>query len=122
MALYWWLVESRFGDYALTSVTIGIVAILGALYVLQTKLIYVPDFPPGSRKQVWRPARFGFSNFEEVTLISPDGIRIHSYWIPCHAKPSTSVPTILFFHVAPFDPVSDIFRQMPAIWDTDYQF
>lgn len=48
MALFSWLVSSKFSDYALTSVTVGVIAILSGLYALQTKLIYVPDFPPGS--------------------------------------------------------------------------
>lgn len=98
MALFSWLVSSKFSDYALTSVTVGVIAILSGLYALQTKLIYVPDFPPGSRKDVWRPSRFGFHKFDEVTLVTSDGIRLHAYWIPSTRKTSKSVPTILFFH------------------------
>lgn len=98
MALFSWLVSSKLSDYALTSMTVGVLAILGGLYVLQTKLIYVPDFPPGSRKDVWRPSRFGFQKFDEVTLVTSDGVRLHAYWIPSPRKASNSVPTVLFFH------------------------
>lgn len=30
------------------------------LYVFQSKLIYMPQLPPGSRQQVWLPSRFGY--------------------------------------------------------------
>ena len=99
MALYSWMVESKVADYALTSVSVAVVVIFGGIYMMQTKLIYVPHFPPGSRKEVWRPSRFGFVSFEEVTLRSLDGVKLHAFWIPSQTRPSTQVPTILFFHV-----------------------
>jgi hypothetical protein len=99
MALYSWLLNSRILDYTLTGVTIAVIAVLGGIYTMQTKLIYVPHFPPGSRKEVWRPSRFGFTSFEEVTLSSSDGVKLHAFWIPCHTRQSNQVPTILFFHV-----------------------
>lgn len=30
------------------------------LYAFQSKLIYMPQLPPGSRQQVWLPSRFGY--------------------------------------------------------------
>lgn len=98
MALYSWLVSSSFSDYALSGMTIAVLAILTGVYTMQTKLIYIPHFPPGSRQDVWRPNRFGFEKFEEVTLTSSDGVRIHAFWIPARKVGSKSVPTVLFFH------------------------
>lgn len=99
MALYAWFVHYRWLDYALTGATVAGLVILVAVYRLQTRLIYVPHFPPGSRKQVWRPSRFGLRQHEEVTLTSTDGIKLHCYWIPNQkGLPPPSQPTILFLH------------------------
>jgi hypothetical protein len=99
MALFSWLVDSRFLDYSLTSLAVALVGMIGGLYALQGKLIYIPHFPPGSRKEVWRPSRFGFHTFDEVTLLSSDNVRLHAYWIPSNRSSSQKVPTIIFFHV-----------------------
>ena len=98
MALFSWLFDSRLTDYALTSVTVGVIAIFAGVYALQNKLIYVPHFPPGSRKEVWRPSRFGFPAFEEVTLRSADGIQLHAFWIPSQSAKPAAMPTVIFFH------------------------
>lgn len=102
MAFFGWLVgtERWWADYTLSALTVGVVAILGGLYALQTKLIYVPDFPPGSRRQVWRPSRFGIVEWEEVWLRASDGVKLHAFWIPApdrtiNQKPA---PTVLMFH------------------------
>lgn len=96
MALYSWLVQSRLVDYALSGATVGFVAIVAGVYLLQNRLIYLPQFPPGSRKEVWRPSRFGFAKYEEVTLFSLDGVKLHAFWIP--DPNSRQVPTVLLFH------------------------
>lgn len=98
MALFFWIVRSRLVDYALTSLTVSLAVVIVAMHKLQTKLIYVPQFPAGSRKQVWRPSRFGFSLFEELFLQTSDGVKLHAYWIPCVAARPDSVPTILYLH------------------------
>ncbi|PJF19942.1 hypothetical protein PSACC_00244 [Paramicrosporidium saccamoebae] len=98
MALYSWLFSSNFVDYSLTSATVAVMAILCGVYAMQSKLIYVPDFPPGSRKQVWRPSRFGWTDFEDFFLDTADGVRIHVFWMPSHRKKPIEVPTLLFFH------------------------
>ena len=97
MAIYGWFFDSRLADYAFSSVTVGGAAIIFALYFFQTKLIYLPDFPPGSRKEVWRPSRFGMDKFEEVYLTAADGVKLHCFWIP--SLGGKSVPTVLFLHV-----------------------
>jgi hypothetical protein len=105
MALYSWFFEtSKVTDYALTSITVVIVAFLGGLYAMQSRLIYIPHFPPGSRKEIWRPNRFGFQKFDEVNLITSDKVQIHAFWIPCQTQKSTNVPTIIFFHVKAKEP------------------
>ena len=78
------------------------------LYLLQKRLIYVPQFPPGSRLSVWKPSQFGWEHFEELWLKSADGTKIQAYWMPYphHAGPKTTetdcfrhLPTIYFCHV-----------------------
>ena len=48
----------------LTIIIVSILSILiligTVLYIFQTKLIYLPQFPPGSLSEVWLPSRFGY--------------------------------------------------------------
>lgn len=69
-----------------------------ALYFLQTRLIYIPQYPPGSREDVWTPDKFGFGPWEELWLVAKDGIKLHAYWIDAADK--TANKTIICFHVA----------------------
>ncbi|KAJ1498678.1 hypothetical protein HMI56_004846, partial [Coelomomyces lativittatus] len=61
------------------------------LYLFQTKLIYIPEFPKQSRKEVWTPDLFQL-DFDEVTLPSSSSssssthVMLHAYLI----KPSSS--------------------------------
>lgn len=98
MALFLWLVRSRFIDYALTLLTVGLVAGAIVVYKFQNKLIYVPHFPLGSRTEVWRPSKFGFPTFEEVFLHTLDGVKLHAFWMPCASADPRTIPTILYLH------------------------
>lgn len=69
-----------------------------ALYFLQTRLIYIPQYPPGSREDVWTPDKFGFASWEELWLIAKDGTKLHAYWIDAANKNCTK--TIICFHVS----------------------
>lgn len=40
---------------------LSILALIGTLlFIFQNKLIYLPQFPPGSLSEVWLPSRFGY--------------------------------------------------------------
>lgn len=73
----------------------GIFVLLAVLlYIFQSKLIYLPQMPPGSREEVWKPSRFGYGparsmqqeketsgTWEEVEIITKDGKKLHAFWI-----------------------------------------
>jgi hypothetical protein len=93
-------------DSVLTGGTVAAGAACLTLYAWQRKLIYVPQFPAGSRRDVWRPEQFGWPTYEDVQLRSLDGTRLHGYWIPLdvrqHATPPPLVYTLFFCQVAAF--------------------
>ena len=99
---YWWLPEAYGLDKVVLTASIVCGLGLGALYLLQTKLIYVPYFPDGSRRIVWKPSECGFhpKNDEEVFLTTADGLTIHGYWLSSGehgtARP---LPTVIYFQV-----------------------
>lgn len=83
-------------SFLATGLLVGIpTGLLASIYALQTRLIYIPTFPTGSRQIVWKPDRFGWQDWEEVWLRSADGTRLHAYWMPTHDAECT----ILYFHV-----------------------
>jgi abhydrolase domain-containing protein 13 len=99
MGFYFWILPNLLDNIA-TGGTIAAGTAALALYAVQRRLIYIPQFPPGSRISVWKPSQFGWKNFDEIWLRSKDGAKIHAYWMP---NPSAgephSVPTIYFCHV-----------------------
>ena len=79
------------------------------LFCFQGKLIYLPQMPPGSRDEIWEPSSFGYGRgkklikrlkekvdddeeekddykWEEVEINSPDGTKLHAYWIKAPSK------------------------------------
>ena len=89
------------------SLALLLLAIL--LYSFQSKLIYMPHFPPGSREQVWLPSRFGYGpgrrsftkkehdsddetvtdddhKWEEVVIETADKVNLQAYWIKAPSK------------------------------------
>ncbi len=73
----------------------GLTLLLGVLlYCLQSRLIYLPQLPPGSKEEVWLPSRFGYgppgkltetegkeANWEELVIETSDGVKLQAYWI-----------------------------------------
>ena len=72
-------------QYALAFGGISITAILTLIYFYQSRLIYLPQLPAGSRETVWAPSQFQME-FEEVWIETEDGISLHAYWIPKKKK------------------------------------
>lgn len=100
MGLFGWLTNSTFIDLGLTLVVFIVIGLLVALYIFQTRLIYLPQFPPGSRSEVWKPSKFGFSpkHDEEIFLETTDGVRIHGYWLSdASAIDRNKLPTFIYF-------------------------
>ncbi|OLL23707.1 Protein bem46 [Neolecta irregularis DAH-3] len=50
------------------------------LYKYQASLIYMPQFPEGSRTDVWTPDKFGLS-YQEVIITTPDNEKLSAYII-----------------------------------------
>lgn len=106
--------------YWLKTLATGIVISAGAtgvlLYACQTKLIYPSDVPAGlshvshelitrpirslhvsgSRTDVPTPDQFGMP-FEDVSLETPDGVKIKAFLMLQRAKPELK-PTVLLLH------------------------
>lgn len=110
----------KYGFYsALSIVAVG----GGLLYKYQTSLIYPANMPegeylppsspfsssfvslrltgsiylPGSRTKVPIPSDFGIQSFEDITLITPDGIKIKAFVMLSAEKPEVR-PTVLLCH------------------------
>lgn len=58
------------------------------LYTFQSRLIYLPQLPPGSRQEVWGPERFGYQEgqAEELVIETPDGEKLQAFWIEAPSK------------------------------------
>ena len=96
------------------------VLFLGSLiYIFQSRLIYLPQLPPGSRQEVWLPSRFGYGpgkraitnndeenhkkdddcctddqcTWEELIIDTPDGEKLQAYWIVAPSKWSQKAET-----------------------------
>ncbi len=69
-------------------VAVGYLAVVGALYVFQRNLLYLPD---NSRPS---PSASGAGEMEAVTLTTSDGLELTS-WYKASAK---GKPTIIYFH------------------------
>lgn len=98
--LFGWLTDSSLLDYGLSGVVITGGSILSAMYLFQTRLIYLPQLPPGARTTIWLPSQFGFSpkHDEEVILKSSDGIQLHGYWLSdAQNDNSNDLPTFIYF-------------------------
>ncbi len=67
------------------------VLILVTVYLFQSRMIYIPEFP--SRKLVATPETLGMS-FENVSLRTEDNVALHGWFIPV----SNARSTLLFFH------------------------
>lgn len=102
MGLFCWFTDSFLLDWFLSAFTVGISSILAGLYFFQTSLIYLPQFPPGARKTIWKPSQFGFHprHDEEIFLKTRDGLTIHGYWLSdatTEGERTSGLPTFIYF-------------------------
>jgi len=63
-------------------------AVMVGMYVFQRGFLYLPD------RQAYSPGDVGLSGIEEITIPTPDGEQLQSWYLPA----KTGQPTILFFH------------------------
>ncbi|GAA6036454.1 hypothetical protein JCM8097_003515 [Rhodosporidiobolus ruineniae] len=82
------------------TLAVAVVAGGGALYLCQSKLIYPAGLPSGSRTNVPRPDEFGISPYEELTLTTPDGVRIKAFLMLYERDgvEASTRPTVLLLH------------------------
>ncbi|MCU0894992.1 MAG: alpha/beta hydrolase [Rhodospirillales bacterium] len=70
------------------AVALGYVLVVGALYVFQRNLLFLPASHVGS------PAAVGAGDMREVTLATADGLALRSWYKPA----SDDRPTMIYFH------------------------
>jgi len=77
----------------------GIAALLsGLLYFKQNELIYPRNLPMGARTEVMRPSEFGITDFEELSIPTPDGESLSAFYIRPSNRLYAKNVTILMFH------------------------
>ncbi|KZF26783.1 alpha/beta-hydrolase [Xylona heveae TC161] len=77
----------------------GIAAVLsGLLYFKQNELIYPRNIPLGSRTEVPRPPQFGITDFEELSIPTPDGESLSAFFIRPSNRSFANNVTLLMFH------------------------
>ncbi|KAJ3411446.1 hypothetical protein HDV05_002181 [Chytridiales sp. JEL 0842] len=67
---------------------------LGASFLLwkfQSKLIYMPSLPPGSRTTVATPDQLHFTDWEDVEIKAADGVKLKMYTIYSRSPTASSV-------------------------------
>lgn len=87
-------IVSSFLAYAVIVLTIFVLLLAILLYSFQSRLIYIPQLPPGSNDDVWQPSRFGWGRareadepesgdwkWENVELNTSDAQKLACYWI-----------------------------------------
>lgn len=76
----------------------GLVALSAGIYAFQSSLIYAASIPAGSRSVVDTPDKYGMSEYEDVTLETADGERLHCYLISQTRETASASPTMMIFH------------------------
>lgn len=74
-----------------------LLAIAGVVYEAQDVLLYHPDHPERARLLVITPAYYSLP-YENVWLVTEDGVRLNGFFIKQQGELLSSAPTILFFH------------------------
>lgn len=100
MGLFAWLTDSTAIDWSLTVASLFSTTFVAALYTFQTRLIYLPQFPPDARTKIWKPSQFNFhpKHDEEIFLTTEDGTMIHGYWLSDEANDANhDLPTFIYF-------------------------
>ncbi len=62
--------------------------VVAGMYTYQRSFLYLPD------RQVYSPADVNLTGIDEVTISTPDGEQLQSWYLPA----KSDQPTILFFH------------------------
>ncbi|KAI9808316.1 MAG: hypothetical protein M1825_004773 [Sarcosagium campestre] len=70
----------------------------GLLYFKQNDLIYPRNLPPGTRTEVLRPRDFGFNDYEELLIPTPDGESLGAFFLKSTKKQNARDITVLMFH------------------------
>lgn len=92
-----WLPDPlAFLKYTAMVAGVSVISVGGLLYNYQCSLIYPSNLPAGSRTNVPTPADFGMP-YEEVSLVTPDGVRLKAFLILAGEK-AEARPTILLLH------------------------
>lgn len=74
-------------------------ALIGTgLYAFQTAIIYPSSVPSGSRTLVDTPDRYGMPEYEDITLATHDGEKLHCFLIMQTKDIVQERPTIIIFH------------------------
>ncbi|KAI9772331.1 MAG: hypothetical protein M1840_001080 [Geoglossum simile] len=77
----------------------GIAAILSAfLYFKQNELIYQRNLPIGTRTEVPKPPMFHMTDWEDLSIPTPDGESLHAYFLRPTNKRLDQNVTVLMFH------------------------
>jgi pimeloyl-ACP methyl ester carboxylesterase len=85
-------------DWVLSIFILLTALVILLVYIFQERLIYMPNFPPGSRTTVWTPARFGMPTYTKVALSSPDSTHTTAFYIPFqHAKSASAKRVFVVF-------------------------
>ncbi len=70
------------------ALSIAYLLVIIAMYIWQRSFLYLPD------KQTYSPGDVNLVAIEEITIVTPDGERLQSWYLPA----KTGQPTILYFH------------------------
>lgn len=79
-----------------STVLLSLTAAGGLLYHFQSSIIYPSSLPEGSRINVPTPEAHGLP-YEDVTLLTPDAVKIKAYLLLQQSNPS-SRPTVVLLH------------------------
>ncbi|XP_018320449.1 protein ABHD13 isoform X2 [Agrilus planipennis] len=72
-------------------------ALIGIFYHAQDNFLYYPDLPTHSRVYVPVPTIYGLP-YENVNIVTPDGITLHMFFIHQPKDKQHKSPTIVFLH------------------------
>ncbi len=88
LVFYKWTVSVGRMTNLLYVILVTYVFLIGAMYLLQRKLMFIPD------RHILAPEAYGLEGFTDTSATGADGIKVQLWYKP--AKPG--FPTILYFH------------------------
>ena len=80
-----------------------LLALVSMIVVFQESILYIPVLPSGEKTPAELPSGYqhpGQRNipYEDVHITTPDGEKIHGWFIPAPHQRASSAPTLLFCH------------------------